>query len=102
MLVQENRWRAQRYGIDEGMIDFGIGQIVPFPDLVEEAMELLSPAARELRCLDELLGARAIIESGTSSHRQLATYERAVAAGAEPLEAMRDVVDFLIEETVTF
>ena len=63
---------------------------------------MLSPAARELRCLDELLGARAIIESGTSSHRQLATYERAVDAGAEPLEALREVVDFLIEETVAF
>ena len=102
MLVQENRWRAQRYGIDAGMIDFGIGQIVPFPDLVEEAMELLSPAARELRCLDELLGVRAIIESGTSAHRQLATYERAIDAGAESSEALREVVDFLIDETVTF
>ncbi len=29
MLVNENRWRAQRYGIDEGLVDFGKGQIVP-------------------------------------------------------------------------
>ena len=102
MLVQENRWRAQRYGIDEGMIDFGIGDIVPFGDLLEELIELVSPAARELRCLDEVLGARSIMETGTSAHRQVDVYESALAAGADTDEALRSVVDFLIEETMAF
>ena len=31
MLVSENRWRAQRYGIEEGLVDFGKGEVVPFP-----------------------------------------------------------------------
>ena len=30
-LVRENRWRAQRYGTTEGMVDFGKGAVVPFP-----------------------------------------------------------------------
>ncbi len=100
MLIQENRWRAQRYGIDEGMIDFGIGSIVPFRDLLDELMEMLAPAAGELGCVDEVLGARSIVEVGTSAHRQVAVYERAVADGADREEALRAVVDFLIEETL--
>ena len=100
MLVQENRWRAQRYGTDAGLIDFGLGTIVPFGDLLEELIELLAPGARQLRCLDELLGVRSIVETGTSAHRQLAVYEKALAEGADADEALKLVVDFLIEETV--
>ncbi|MCP5034730.1 MAG: carboxylate-amine ligase [Actinomycetia bacterium] len=100
MLVQENRWRAQRYGIDNGLIDFSSGDIVPFPDLLDELLDILSPGARQLRCLDELIGARSIVETGTSAHRQLAIYERAMADGADTYEALQTVIDFLIEETV--
>lgn len=99
MLVQENRWRAQRYGTDAGLIDFGIGAIVPFEELLDELLNLLAPGARELRCLDELRGARSIVETGTSAHRQVAVYERAMANGADTHEALQAVVDFLIEET---
>ena len=43
---------------------------------------------------------RKILKRGTSAHRQLAVYHKAVAAGAEPQEALNKVVDFLIKETV--
>lgn len=102
MLIQENRWRAQRYGIDEGLIDFGLGKVVPCEDLVEELLDMLVPSGRRLQCIDELYGIRSILAEGTSAHRQLAVYERAVAEGAEQKEAVRQVVDFLIEETVDF
>ncbi len=100
MLIQENRWRAKRYGIDNGLIDFGTGSIVPFSELLDELIAILSPAARELRCLDEVLAARSIVEDGTSSHRQLKLYEQSVAEGADHDEALRAVVAFLVEETV--
>ncbi|MEM7169076.1 MAG: carboxylate-amine ligase [Pseudomonadota bacterium] len=100
MLVQENRWRAQRYGIDEGLIDFGIGQIVPYGDLLEEIIELCRESALELGCLDEVKQARDILERGTSSHRQVAIFEEALSQGADKAEAAKAVVDFLIEETV--
>ena len=99
MLVQENRWLAQRYGFDAGMIDFGVGSVVPFPDLVEELLEILGPAADALGCSDELAATRDILGSGTSAHRQVAVYEAAMADGAEADEALRAVVDYLIEET---
>ncbi len=100
MLVQENRWRAQRYGYDEGLIDFGIGKIVPYGDLLEEMIELVKVDALALDCLPEVEHARQIITRGTSAHRQLAVYHKAVEDGAEKMEALRQVVDMLIEETV--
>jgi carboxylate-amine ligase len=101
MLIQENRWRAQRYGYGEGLIDFGVGAIVPYADLLEEMIELVRVDALALDCLPEVEHARKIITGGTSAHRQRATYNDAIAAGAEPKEALEKVVDLLIEGTVT-
>jgi len=100
MLIQENRWRAQRYGIDQGLIDFGIGRIVPYADLLEEIVELVREDAVALDCLPEVEHARQILTAGTSAHRQLAVFHEALKAGADRLEAQRRVVDMLIEETV--
>jgi carboxylate-amine ligase len=100
MLVQENRWRAQRYGLDEGLVDFGLGRIVPYADLLEEMIELLRVDAMALDCLDELKHAREIVQHGTSAHRQVEVFEAALEEGADKREALKAVVDFLIEETL--
>ena len=97
MLIQENKWRAQRYGFDEGLIDFGKGVIVPYADLLEEIIALTLPSATELGCVEALLNARNILARGTGAHEQVRVYEEAIAAGAEKQEALRQVVDFLIE-----
>lgn len=101
MLVQENRWRAQRYGLDEGMVDFGRGEIVAYPDLLEEILELVADDAERLGCVKEIRAARDIVERGTSAHRQVAVYEAALADGAGEDEALKAVVDWLIAETLT-
>ncbi len=100
MLIKENRWRAQRYGTDQGLIDFGIGEIVPYADLLEEIIELVRSDALALDCLPEIEHARKIITGGTSAHRQIAVYREALAGGADKAQAQRDVVDMLIAETV--
>jgi carboxylate-amine ligase len=100
MLIQENRWRAQRYGYAEGLIDFGIGEIVPYADLLEEMIELVRVDALALDCLPEVEHARKIVTAGTSAHRQLAVYNQALEKGADKKQALDKVVDFLIEETV--
>lgn len=100
MLIRENRWRAQRYGLDEGLVDFGIGKIVPYKDLLEEMIELTAEDAKELDCVEEISHARRILTEGTSAHRQLKVYYEAIEAGADKKEALDKVVDFLIAETV--
>ena len=100
MLIAENIWRAQRYGTDGSLVDFGKGTLVPMADLVEEILELVAQDAVELGVRDEVRHARDIVREGTSAHRQLAIYEAALAAGAEEQEALEAVVDGLIEDTL--
>ncbi len=100
MLIQENRWRAQRYGLDEGLIDFGKGEIFPYAELLEEILSLVEEHAQALDCWDEVVHAREIVARGTSAHRQVAIFNAALEQGADTTEALRQVVDFLIEETV--
>jgi len=99
MLIEENRWRAQRYGYDQGMVDFGKGRVVPFAELLEEIFALTAPDAEALGCTAELLQARDILSRGTSAHRQVAVYAAAREAGADEQQALAAVVDWLIEET---
>ncbi len=100
MLIEENRWRAQRYGSDAGMLDIGKGAIVPYADLLEEIIDLVATDAGELDCTEELLGARDILARGTSAHNQVAVLKQAEEAGADHQEALKAVVDWLMEETV--
>lgn len=99
MLIAENRWRAQRYGIDAGLVDFGKGEIVPYPDLLEEIIELVGEDAERLDCVDEVEHARTILERGTSAHRQVKLYEDLRAKGTPKQKALEAVVDHLIAET---
>ncbi len=100
MLLNENRWRAMRYGIDEGLLDLAKSAIVPVPDLVEEILEIVAEDADALGCSAEVAGVRDILANGTSAHQQLAAFRRARQSGASEQEALREVVDWLIEETL--
>ena len=99
-LINENRWLAQRFGASGELIDFGRGEKVPFRELIEEAITTTAEDAAALGCEMEVEGARRIVTEGTSADRQIAIYEAAVAAGASKEQALRDVVDHLIAETV--
>lgn len=100
MLVNENRWRAQRYGIDQGLVDFGKGEIVPYRELLEEILVLIREDAQHFGCIAEVEHARAILNRGTSAHWQVKTYEEALAEGASEEEALKAVVDMLVRETM--
>lgn len=99
MLVDENRWRAQRYGVSGSLIDFGRGEAVAYADLLDELIDLVRDDAEALGCTQEILHLRQIQENGTSAHRQIMAYETALADGQTKDEALRSVVDRLIEET---
>jgi carboxylate-amine ligase len=100
MLIGENRWRAQRYGIDEGLVDFGKGAIMPYGALLAEMIDLVREDAAHLGCMREVARAAEIAKGGTSAHRQRSAYARARAAGADRRQALAAVVDALIAETL--
>ena len=94
-LVGENRWRAQRYGISEGLIDFGEHTIRPFDALLDELIGLLAEDGEAMQSLPEIAALKDIVENGTSSTRQRRVHAEAQAAGQDPGQA---VVRHLIEE----
>jgi len=98
-LIEENRWRAERYGIEAEFIDEKRERTVPVAELVEEALRLVEPDARVLDSHGTLRALRTILARGTSAHAQLQTYEEALAAGANHRDALRAVVDWLLETT---
>ncbi len=98
-LIRENRWRAQRYGIEEGMVDFGRGAMVPFSDLIEELFELVAEDAAVFGCAPEVAHARTILQRGTSADRQLKRYAKVKSEGGSERDALVAVVDELVAET---
>jgi carboxylate-amine ligase len=99
-LIAENKWRAQRYGLQGTLADFGRRELVPFADLVEELIVLLRDHARELGCLAYLERARELVRDGTSADNQLRIYHAALEAGASEHEAQTKVVDWLVEASL--
>ncbi len=100
-LIEENRWRAQRYGVNDTLFDFGKGTLVPFAELIDELIEMISEDANEIGCLAEVKRARDIIARGTGADRQLTSFEEAFGRGMSREDAMKAVVDMLITETVS-
>ena len=99
VLIAENRWRAMRYSFNERLLDLARGELVPFPQMVEEILALVREDAEALSCTRELEHVRTILDRGTSAHRQIRAYEQARAQGASDREALRAVVDLLVRET---
>jgi carboxylate-amine ligase len=99
MLIRENRWRAMRYSFDEGLIDLAKGRVVPFDELLEELLRLVAEDAEALGCINEIAATREILSRGTSAHRQRKCFELERAAGKSDEEALKCVVDMLIDDT---
>lgn len=102
MLIQENRWRAQRYGIDEGLIDFSGNKKVEFHTLAEEWLELVEEAADELGCTKEIHHIFNILKYGTSADQQRQVYQNALRMEGNEEAALHRLIDWLIETTIQF
>lgn len=97
-LIEENRWRAQRYGTSEGMIDFGQRAVLPFGQLAEELIGLLQDDGAALQSMAEIEGIRDILKGGTSAERQRKVFTGVMEAGGDKDAALRSVVEHLAEE----
>ena len=91
-LIQENKWRAVRHGLEGKLIDFGKQQEVPVRNLIPELIEwFIGDIVDELGSRREVEYAYHILQHGSSADRQLATYKETGDLHA--------VVDQLIRET---
>lgn len=90
-LINENKWRAGRYGIDGKMIDFGKEEEVRTRSLILELLEFIDDVVDELGSRQAISYIHQILEEGTGADRQLRIY-------AETGDLVK-VVDYLVEET---
>ena len=92
MLVQENKWRAVRWGLDGKMIDFGKQKEVPVRDLILELLEFVDDVLDDLGSRKEVEHIHTILQRGTSADEQLQIYRET--------GDLKLVVDRLIERTM--
>jgi carboxylate-amine ligase len=90
-LIEENKWRAARWGIDGKLVDFGRRIEVPMRDLALELLEFVDDVVDDLGCRDEVSYVRTILRDGTSADRQLQVYRET--------GDLRAVVRFVVDET---
>jgi carboxylate-amine ligase len=92
MLIQENKWRAVRYGLEGKLIDFGKNKEVPVVDLIRELLDFVDDVVDELGSRKEVEHIHTILERGTSADEQLRVFRET--------NDLTAVVDRLIELTV--
>jgi glutamate---cysteine ligase / carboxylate-amine ligase len=91
-MIEENKWRAVRFGLDGKLIDFGKEKELPARELIRELLEwFIDDVVDELGSRREVEYAFKILREGTSADRQLATYDET--------GDLKFVVDRLIAET---
>src|SRR6266403_1887631 len=90
-LLDENRWRAARYGIDGKLIDFGKETEVEERHLLNELLEFVVSEVDEFGTKREMAHIERIMREGTGADRQLAAYERT--------HDIKAVVDQIVTET---
>ena len=92
-LIQENKWRAVRYGLDGKLLDLGKQKEVPVKDLIHELLEFVDDVVDDLGSRKEIEHIHTIMERGTSADEQLRVYE-------ESGHDFIPVVDMLIKNTL--
>jgi glutamate---cysteine ligase / carboxylate-amine ligase len=90
-LLNENKQRAARWGIDAKLIDFGKNEEAPFANLLDELLEFVDDVVDELGSRNEVNYAREIMRRRPGADRQLSVYEQR--------HDLRDVVDYIVSET---
>ncbi|MCL4129864.1 UNVERIFIED_CONTAM: hypothetical protein GTU68_056631 [Idotea baltica] len=91
-LINENKWRAGRYGIDGKMIDFGQEKEVETRLLMAEFVDFVDDVLDDLGSREEVESIFKILENGTGADRQLKIWEET--------RDLTKVVDYITEQTI--
>ncbi len=92
-LIQENKWRAVRYGLEGKLLDLGKQKEVPVKDLIRELLDFVDDVLDDLGSRKEVEHIHTILERGTSADEQLRVWE-------ENNQDFVPVVDMLIKNTM--
>jgi glutamate---cysteine ligase / carboxylate-amine ligase len=99
-IIDENRWRAKRHGIDADMLSEDGSPPRPLRAVTEALIGDVAEDARFLGCEAELSRIRALLDQGTSAHIQVKLYQEFRARGDSSVKAIQSVVDWLIAASI--
>ena len=102
MLINENRWRAQRYGIEKSLVDFGKSKLVSYNKLADELIDLVKKDAKILNCESEVKKIKNICKVGTSADKQIKVFKEEMKKSNNKKLALDQVLKFLVKETMNF
>ena len=91
ILINENKWRAARWGVDAKLIDFGRQEEVAFPTLINELLEFIDDVVDELGCRTEVNYVYQMLEQGSGADRQLKVYE--------DTKDLKKVMEYVVSQT---
>jgi glutamate---cysteine ligase / carboxylate-amine ligase len=75
LFIEENKWRATRYGLDARLHDFSTGRSATAREVARHLAKKLRPVSQDLGCEGELEGVLEIVEAGTGAERQRSVYD---------------------------
>ncbi|WGK65300.1 carboxylate-amine ligase [Croceiramulus getboli] len=91
LLLNENKWRAARWGMDAKLIDFGKEKEVPFHLLMQELLEFVDDVVDDLGCRKDVNYVYQMLQQGSGADRQLAVYEDS--------KDLKQVAQYIVEQT---
>lgn len=92
-LINENKWRAARYGLDGNLIDFGKEIETSSRSLILELLDFVDDVVDDLGCREDISYVHQILKNGTGADKQLQIYKQTGSFEA--------VVDYITEQTLT-
>jgi len=91
LLLNENKWRAARHGVDAKLIDFGKEEEVPFSHLMNELLEFIDDVVDDLGCRAEVNYVYQILEQGSGADRQLKVFKET--------GDLKEVAKYIVQQT---
>lgn len=90
-LINENKWRASRYGLEGKLIDFGKQEEVSLHLLIPELLDFVDDVVDELGSREALAYIPIMLKNGTGADRQLEVFNKT--------QNLESVVDYIIAQT---
>ena len=92
--IEENKWRAMRYGLDAEVVDFTQRRRLPMRDALREVLAFVDDVVDDLGSRHEIEYVHTLLDDkqGTGADRQIAIYRNT--------ESMQKVIAFLLERTM--
>ncbi len=91
-LINENKWRASRYGLDGKLIDFGKQEELDTRSLIIELLDFIDDVVDQLGSRYAINYVHTILKNGTGADRQLEVFNKS--------GNLSSVVDYITQQTI--